>query len=186
VVHRDDDAVPSRDELLANPARGRGLPRPLLCVLMGHVKNWAYARVLKSGMPDAPANRHFLVGYFPPRIRERFEAHVDRHPLRREIIATGAVNYVINKAGIRLLWSLAPGADGDIGAAMQAWLDVDRETGAPAARAQIASSGLAPAKEYEGLLGVEGQIEEAVREMLAGPGPAPTTAARQTPQPAAS
>jgi glutamate dehydrogenase len=31
VIHRDDDAVPSRVELSANPARGRGLPRPVLC-----------------------------------------------------------------------------------------------------------------------------------------------------------
>jgi len=185
VVHRDDDAVPSRDELLADPGRSRGLPRPLLCVLMGHVKNWAYARVLKSGLPDAPVNRHFLVGYFPPRIRERFESQVDRHPLRREIVATAAVNYVINKAGIRLLWSLAPGADGDIGTAMQAWLDVDRETGAPAARDQIVGSGLAPAKEYEALLGVEGQIEQAVRDAV-GQGPAAKATPRHTPQPAAS
>ena len=38
-----------------------------------------------------------------PLIRERFDGQLDRHPLRREIIATGAVNYVVNKAGIRLL-----------------------------------------------------------------------------------
>jgi glutamate dehydrogenase len=152
---------------------------------MGHVKNWAYARVLKTGLPDAPANRHFLLGYFPPRIRERFEAHVDKHPLRREIVATGAVNYVINKAGIRLLWSLAPGNEGDIGAAMQAWLDVDRETGAAAAREQVVGSGLAPTKEYEALLGIEGHIEQAVRESVTSPGPE-AAAPRHTPQPAAS
>jgi glutamate dehydrogenase len=184
VIHRDDDAVPSRDELLANPARDRGLPRPLLCVLMGHVKNWAYARVLKTGLPDEPANRHFLVGYFPPRIRERFEAHVDKHPLRREIIATGAVNYVVNKAGIRLLWTLAAGGEGDLGAVMQAYLNVDRGADAPAVRQQLLGATLAPAKEYEALLAVERELEQAVRETLTGGKPDLGSLLRRSPQPA--
>jgi glutamate dehydrogenase len=183
VIHRDDDAVPTRDELLANPARGRGLPRPLLCVLMGHVKNWAYARVLKTGLPDDAANRHFLVGYFPPLIRQRFEAHVDQHPLRREIIATGAVNYVVNKAGIRLLWALASGGDGDIGAVMQAYLNVDRGSDAPTVREQLLAAKLAPAKEYEALLAVESLLEQAVRDTLAGGAPDLKALLRRTPQP---
>jgi glutamate dehydrogenase len=172
LVHADDDAVPARDELLANPARGRGLPRPLLAVLMGHVKNWAYARVLKSGLPDAASNRHFLAAYFPPLIRERFDGQIDRHPLRREIIATAAVNYVVNKAGIRLPWALAGGIDGDIGSVMQAYLDIDGGAGAPAARARILASGSAPAREYEALLAVESRLEQAVRETLTGSTPA--------------
>ena len=184
LIHREDDAVPARDELAANPVRGRGLPRPLLCVLMGHVKNWAYARVLKTALPDDPANRHFLVDYFPPQIRQRFGEHVDRHPLRREIVATGAVNYVINKAGIRLLWALAGGTEGDLGAVMQAYLTVDRGAGAPAARDQILRAGLAPEQEYEALLGVEGRIEQAVRDVLAGKKPALDVLLQRTPQPA--
>jgi glutamate dehydrogenase len=168
LIHRDDDAVPTRDELIGNPARGRGLPRPLLCVLMGHVKNWAYARVLKTGLPDDPANRHFLASYFPALIRERFDGQLDRHPLRREIIATGAVNYVVNKAGIRLLWALAGGSDGDLGAVMQAYLNVDAGSAAPAVRARLLAAGAAPAREYEALLAVESFLEQAVRDVLAG------------------
>jgi glutamate dehydrogenase len=183
LVHAEDDAVPSRDELLAYAARGRGLPRPLLAVLMGHVKNWAYARVLKTGLPDAPANRHFLAAYFPRLIRERFEGQIDRHPLRREIVATAAVNYVVNKAGIRLPWSLAGGIDGDIGALMQAYLDVDHGADAPAARERILASTLAPAKEYEALLAVEGQLEQGVRDVLKGGKPALAGLLERTPQP---
>ena len=89
-----------------------GLPRPLLCVLLGHVKNWAYARVLKTGLPDDPANRHFLASYFPALIQQRFDGQLDRHPLRREIIATGAVNYVVNRpaSGCCGRWRAAPTA----------------------------------------------------------------------------
>jgi glutamate dehydrogenase len=183
LIHRDDDAVPSRDELASDPARGRGLPRPLLCVLMGHVKNWAYARVLKTGLPDDPANRHFLVSYFPALIRQRFDGQIDRHPLRREIIATGAVNYVVNKAGIRLLWALAGGSDGDLGAVMQAYLNVDAGAEAPAVRARLLAAGMAPAKEYEALLAVESLLEQGVRDVLAGSPPDLKTLLKRTPQP---
>ena len=171
VIHRDDDAVPSRDELMNDPARGRGLPRPLLAVLMGHVKNWAFARVLKTGLPDDPANRHFLASYFPALIRERFDGQIDGHPLRREIIATGAVNYVVNKAGTRLLWALAGGSDGDLGAVMQAYLNVDAGSDAPAVRSRLSAAGLTPPKEYEALLAAESLIEQAVRDVLAGSAP---------------
>jgi glutamate dehydrogenase len=177
--------VPSRDELMSNPARGRGLARPLLCVLMGHVKNWAYARVLKTGLPDDPANRHFLVSYFPALIRERFDGQIDRHPLRREIIATGAVNYVINKAGIRLLWALAGGSDGDLGAVMQAYLNVDAASEAPAVRAKLISAGATPPKEYDALLAVESLLEQGVRDVLAGGTPDLKALLKRTAQPTA-
>ena len=42
-LSRADDAVPTRDELLASPQRDRGLPRPLLAVLLGYTKMWAFA-----------------------------------------------------------------------------------------------------------------------------------------------
>ena len=188
MLNRDDDAIPTRDELLASPARERGLPRPLLGVLLGHVKNWAYARVLKTALPDDPANRHFLVGYFPRADpASASTAHVDEHPLRREIIATAAVNYVVNKAGIRLLWALAGGADGDIGAVMQAYLNVDAGADAPTVRDRLqVAANLAPAKEHEALLAVESLLEQAVRDVLAGGKPDLEALLRRSPQPAGS
>ena len=37
--------------------RERGLPRPLLCVLLGHVKNWAFQLLLESTCPDSDVGR---------------------------------------------------------------------------------------------------------------------------------
>ena len=168
VVNRADDAVPTKDELLGNPARDRGLPRPLLCVLMGHVKNWAYAKILQSSLPDAEVNAGFLDAYFPERLRSNYRQHFAKHPLRREIIATGAVNYVINKGGIRLLWSLLASTGKDLGEIMQAWLDVDRESDAPAVRDRVLAADLAPAQQYEGLVAIENAIAEAATDLLGG------------------
>ena len=65
IINRDDDGVPTRDVLLlSNPARDRGLPRPLLAVVMGHVKNWAQADRAEDVVPRqrhrAPVPRRLL------------------------------------------------------------------------------------------------------------------------------
>jgi glutamate dehydrogenase len=38
--------------------------------------------------------------YFPKQLREKFDAELDTHPLRREIIATVVANDIINLGGI--------------------------------------------------------------------------------------
>src|SRR5262249_18890628 len=102
-LHRADEAVPARDELLATRDRARGLPRPLLAVLLGHTKLHTFARIMETDFPDGPAARPFLDRYFPERLRERFGEHFGEHALRREIAATAAVNHVVNQAGITSL-----------------------------------------------------------------------------------
>ena len=54
VLNRADDAIPTRDELLASPQRERGLPRPLLAVLLGHTKMWAFEMAPGDGVPGQP------------------------------------------------------------------------------------------------------------------------------------
>ena len=133
VLSRADESVPSREELLASPHRDRGLPRPLLCVLLGYSKMSAFQLLMETDFPDGAAGRPFLDGYFPRLLRERFAEHFQDHVLRREIVATGAVNYLINRGGIALLPRLEQGAKNGIGEAVTAWIEVDREAGGPGA-----------------------------------------------------
>ncbi|MFN8060530.1 MAG: NAD-glutamate dehydrogenase [Vicinamibacterales bacterium] len=168
VMNRLDDAVPSREELLANPARDRGLPRPLLCVLMGRVKNWAFASLQKTTLPEDEANRGWLEHYFPKQLQASYGAQFAKHPLYREIIGTAIVNYLVNKAGIRFIGATMASSGQDLGAVIQAYLDVDQGAGAAAARAKVVGAGSPPAQEYEGLLAIERALERAVRARLAG------------------
>jgi glutamate dehydrogenase len=46
------------------------------------------------------------VGYFPSPLRERFRPYMDRHPLRREIIATSIVNSMVNDGGTTFVFRL--------------------------------------------------------------------------------
>jgi glutamate dehydrogenase len=48
---------------------------------------------------DDPALREHLHAYFPAAVRTRFAEAIDRHPLRREIAATSAVNDLVNRNG---------------------------------------------------------------------------------------
>ncbi len=163
-----DDDVPTRDELLSGASRDRGLPRPLLCVVMGHVKNWAFSKALESGLPDNPANGWFLDTYFPRRLQAGFQPHFTKHPLRREIIATAAVNYLVNKAGVRFIPAAMAATGQDVGAVMQAYLDVDREAGGQSARDQVLASGLSPEQEYAALVEIETALARAARARLEG------------------
>jgi len=99
ILNRADDAIPSRDELLGAPTRERGVPRPLLALLLGQTKIWAYDLALQTDVLDGELGRPFLDGYFPARIREQWASHFPSHPLRREIATTAAINHVVNNAG---------------------------------------------------------------------------------------
>jgi glutamate dehydrogenase len=168
IVNRADDAVPKRDELLANPAKSRGLPRPLLAVLLGHTKNWARMRVLRTPLVDSEAGRPFLDRYFPQRLRDTFAEHFPKHQLRREIIATATVSYLINHAGLTFISRLMQATKRDIGEVVGAYLDADRESGAAEARADVFAAGLSAQEEYAALLDIELALENATRAQLEG------------------
>src|SRR5262249_39164313 len=72
ILNRADEAVPTRDELLASPERKRGLPRPLLAVLLGYTKMYAFQMAMETTFPDSASGRPFLDAYFPERLRETF------------------------------------------------------------------------------------------------------------------
>ena len=83
---------------------------------MGHVKNWAQAAGAEDVVPRqrhcAPVPRRLL----PETAARRLQPmHFAKHPLRREIIATAAVNYVINKAGVRFIFQMLSASRKDLG-----------------------------------------------------------------------
>ena len=168
VLSRADESVPTRDELLQSPQRDRGLPRPLLAVLLGYTKMFAFQLLLETDFPDGEAGRPFLDRYFPRRLRSEFAAHFPEHVLRREIVATGAVNYLVNKAGVTFLSRMMAGGKNGIGEVVTAYVEVDREAEAGRLRADLRAVGLAALPEQEALLEIEEAIEASVKDRLQG------------------
>jgi glutamate dehydrogenase len=89
------------DEVLAERAAAhRGLTRPELAVLIAYAKNTLYAELLPSDLPDDRQLVADLVRYFPRTLAKRFRGAMEKHRLRREIIATFVTNSMVNRGGI--------------------------------------------------------------------------------------
>jgi glutamate dehydrogenase len=167
VLSRADNAIPTRQELLESPERARGLPRPLLAVLLGHTKMWAFQTVLETDFPDGAAARPSLDAYFPRRLQP-FASHFEDHPLRREIIATVAVNHLVNEAGVTFLPRMMAQTKKGMGEVVAAYLEVDRQAQAPALRERVELSGQDAATETALLIEIEDALEAMTRDRLNG------------------
>jgi glutamate dehydrogenase len=158
IIDRLDPQIPGREALLASDQKKRGLPRPLLADLLGYTKMWGYDRILHSSLPDSNLARPFLETYFPQRMQREFSRYFSEHPLRREIIVTAVVNYVVNNGGIGLLPRLFAEFPTGPGDAVAAYLKADRESGAPEKRRRVLESGLSAQAEHEALLRIESSL----------------------------
>ena len=98
-LNRRIEFLPS-DEVLAERAKaGLGLCGPELAVLLAYSKMALYDAVLASDVPEDAYIATSLSRYFPARLRQPFAGQLQRHPLKREIIATHVVNSMVNRVG---------------------------------------------------------------------------------------
>jgi glutamate dehydrogenase len=79
--------------------QGHGLTRPELAVLLAYAKLAFHDDILASNVPDDPYFAIELYRYFPERLQKEFPDALEKHRLRREIIATGLANAMINRTG---------------------------------------------------------------------------------------
>jgi glutamate dehydrogenase len=79
--------------------RKQGLSRPELAKLIAYAKIDLFDAIVASDVPDDPHFAGALCAYFPPQLA-RFQDIMQRHRLRREIIATGLASDVVNMGGV--------------------------------------------------------------------------------------
>jgi glutamate dehydrogenase len=99
-LKRDLEALPTTETLHERLEQGQGLTSPELSVLAAYAKIELASALRDSDLADDPWFRDTLRDYFPQQLRDRFDADLDTHPLRREIIATVVANDMINMGGI--------------------------------------------------------------------------------------
>jgi glutamate dehydrogenase len=68
-------------------------------VLLAYSKIALNHGLLDSELPDDPYVSAALMRYFPTPIRERYWESMERHPLRRDIIATQVTNDMVHRVG---------------------------------------------------------------------------------------
>jgi glutamate dehydrogenase len=86
------------DETIAERHQAHlGLTRPELAVILAYSKIVLFEDLLRSDLPDDPLLVEDLLVYFPTELRVRYRPAIERHRLRREIIATYVTNDMQNR-----------------------------------------------------------------------------------------
>ncbi|CAN1568242.1 COG2902 NAD-specific glutamate dehydrogenase [Rhabdaerophilaceae bacterium] len=98
-LDRSVEFLPSNREVSERTARGQGLTRPELAVLLAYAKLSLYDQLLASDVPDDPYLGAELRRYFPKPVQDRFADAIENHRLRREIVTTQLTNAIINRCG---------------------------------------------------------------------------------------
>jgi glutamate dehydrogenase len=110
-LKRKIEFLPSDEEIDERKAAKQGLTSPERAVLLAYSKMWLYDALLASDLPEDPFVAHVLADYFPQPLRERYGEAMQRHPLKREIIATYLANTLTNRVGATLVHQLAEETD---------------------------------------------------------------------------
>ena len=98
-LNRRIEFLPS-DEVIAERRQAKaGLTTPELAVLLAYSKMELCDWLIESDVPGDPYISTALERYFPKVLSQRFPGQLQRHALRREIIATHVVNSMINRVG---------------------------------------------------------------------------------------
>jgi glutamate dehydrogenase len=98
-LNRALEGLPDSETVAQRLRLGKGMTRPELCVLLSYAKINFTKDLLDTDIPDSPEMEERLMVYFPKPLQEKFEKEILRHKLRREIIATGLANSLINRMG---------------------------------------------------------------------------------------
>jgi glutamate dehydrogenase len=98
-LDRAIEFLPDDEAMRERLSRRIGLTRPELAVLLAYSKTTLYDELLPSDLPDDPRLVQDLYDYFPPALKAEFRSQIDKHRLRREIIATLVTNSLVNRVG---------------------------------------------------------------------------------------
>ncbi|MDN5938278.1 MAG: NAD-glutamate dehydrogenase, partial [Salinisphaera sp.] len=176
-LERTLDGLPDEDAVEERYRNNAGLTRPELAVLVSHAKIALYEDVLGSDLPDDEHLDGMLLSAFPPTLRESHGEAIRAHRLRREIIATHAVNVLVDRMGVTLAHRVAAERGVARAAVVRAWLLVSDVFDAESAFADIEALEVAPNLQYRLLKRVAGLLKLGVTWVVAHPGPEPAMAA---------
>lgn len=103
LLDRAIEFLPTDAELSDRFAKGLGLTRPELSVLLSYDKIVIFNQLLDSDVPEDAFLSNELLRYFPQALQDRYASYMQNHRLRREIIATSVTNSLVNRMGSTFL-----------------------------------------------------------------------------------
>ena len=105
-IDRDLEFLPSDEALQERAARGAGLTRPELSVLIAYSKGILKEALVSSDVISDPLLSGSLAKAFPDEFVDRYRDELSGHALRREIVATQWANDLVNHMGPSYLYRL--------------------------------------------------------------------------------
>jgi glutamate dehydrogenase len=105
-LDRAIEGLPDDDTIVERHAAHIGLTRPELAVLLAYSKIVLYQDLLASDLPDEALLVNDLLLYFPKLLRDGYRPAIERHRLRREIIATYVTNNMVNRLRPTFVWQM--------------------------------------------------------------------------------
>jgi glutamate dehydrogenase len=99
LLDRQIEFLPSDADFAERKARGLGLTRPELSILLSYSKIVLFQQLLDSDVPEDAYLSKELRRYFPGPLQDKYAQHMERHRLKREIIATAVTNSMVNRMG---------------------------------------------------------------------------------------
>lgn len=99
LLDRQLEFLPDSEVLRERGNKNLGLTRPELSVLLSYSKISVYRQLLDSDVPEDPFLAQDLHDYFPAALQSRYADLMQKHPLKREIIATRVTNSIIDRMG---------------------------------------------------------------------------------------
>ncbi|MEM6974239.1 MAG: NAD-glutamate dehydrogenase [Pseudomonadota bacterium] len=122
LLNREVELLPSEEEIAERRARGEGLSRPEIAVLLAYAKLTLFDEVVASALPDDPYLDGWLIGYFPEALSGPHAGAIREHRLRREIIATVAANMAVNEGGLTLVNRVREETGSSVGEIVEAFV----------------------------------------------------------------
>lgn len=164
MLDRKGERLPSVKELSARPVPV--FTRPELAILMSYSKMQLYQALLEVDDLATALIGPLYRSYYPQPLLVAYGAEIDRHPLRREIAATVATNFLIDRTGCSRIAAIADATEEGIATVAQLYLLFDRLIGAEEIRAALHRLDLKlPAEEkYRSLQDIEETLGRMVQQ----------------------
>jgi len=99
-INRELEYLPSDEEINSRKARGVGFTRPEIAVLVAYSKNILKQKIKETAVIDNKFFESYLESGFPSVLSKNYKKEMQKHKLRKEIIAMQLSNDIINKMGI--------------------------------------------------------------------------------------
>ena len=106
MIDRTLEFLPSNEALQERSARGAGLTRAELSVLIAYSKGILKEALVESDIISDPLLSGLLAKAFPDEFVDRYRDELSGHALRREIVATQWANDLVNHMGPSYLYRL--------------------------------------------------------------------------------